>query len=284
MKNIKKIVLFGFGAFVLLVVIILVIPSSDKKEEIQTTEGSVPSVSPAVSSKTTVKATPKLQESGVYAVVKVVDGDTLDLNINGKVERIRLIGMNTPETVDPRKPVECFGKEASNRAKELLIGKSVKIESDPAGDTRDKYDRLLLYIFLSDGTNFAKKMIMEGYAYEYTYDGPYKYQAEFKEAQRYAEQNKLGLWAPGVCQSATPVPTQTPAQTPIQSSTVTPAQTPISGGGGGQTYTCSSNTYNCGDFKTKAEAQYVFELCGGANNDIHRLDQDSDGEACETLP
>lgn len=282
MKNIKKIVLFGFGAFVLLVVIILIVPSSDKKEEVQIGK-SLPNISPVASSKVTVKATQKPQVSGEYAVVKVVDGDTLDLNINGKVERIRLIGMNTPETVDPRKPVECFGKEASNRAKELLIGKSVKIESDPAGDIRDKYDRLLLYIFLSDGTNFAKKMIMEGYAYEYTYDVKYKYQAEFKQAQKYAEDDKLGLWAPGVCQSTAPAPTQNPAQTPIQSQTVTPTQTPISGGGG-QTYTCSSNTYNCGDFKTKAEAQYVFELCGGANNDIHRLDQDSDGEACETPP
>lgn len=272
MKNIKKIVLFGFGAFVLLVVIILIVPSSDKKEEIQTTESSVPSVSPAVGSKTTVKATQKPQESGVYAVVKVVDGDTLDLNINGKVERVRLIGMNTPETVDPRKPVECFGKEASNRAKGLLTGKSVKIEADPNGDTRDKYDRLLLYIFLSDGTNFAKKMIMEGYAYEYTYDSPYKYQAEFKEAQRYAEQNKLGLWAPGACQSTAPAPTQT--------QTVTPTQTPTSGG---TTYNCSSNTYNCTDFTTKAEAQNVFNQCGGVNNDVHKLDQDGDGEACETL-
>jgi len=271
MKNIKKIVLFGFGAFVLLVVIILVVPSSDKKEEVQM-EQNLPSVSPVVSSKATVKATQKPQATGEYSVVKVVDGDTLDLNINGKVERVRLIGMNTPETVDPRKPVECFGKEASNRAKELLTGKSVKIEADPTGDTRDKYDRLLLYIFLGDGTNFAKKMIMDGYAYEYTYDVKYKYQAEFKEAQIYAEQNMLGLWAPGVCQSTAPVPTQT--------QTTTPTQTPS----GGQTYTCSSNTYNCTDFTTKAEAQRVFDLCGGVSNDIHRLDQDADGEACETLP
>ena len=281
MKNIKKIVLFGFGALVLLVVVILVIPSSDKKEEAQTGQN-VPSVSPVASSKATAKATQKPQASGENSVVKVVDGDTLDLNINGKVERVRLIGMNTPETVDPRKPVECFGKEASNRAKELLTGKSVKIEYDPNGDTRDKYDRLLLYIFLGDGTNYAKKMIMDGYAYEYTYDVKYKYQSEFKQAQKYAEDNKLGLWAPNACQSTAPAPTQTTTPTPIQSQTVIPTQTPISDGG--QTYTCSSNAYNCGDFKTKAEAQYVFELCGGTSNDIHELDRDGDGEACETLP
>ncbi|MDP3763789.1 MAG: thermonuclease family protein [bacterium] len=271
---IKKI---GIGVaifFAFIVILVIVVPSSDKKEEVQT-EQSLPSVSPVVSNKAVVavKATQKPQVLGEYLVTKVVDGDTVGLNINGKVETVRLIGMNTPETVDPRKPVECFGKEASNRAKELLTGKSVKIESDPNGDTRDKYDRLLLYIFLGDGTNYAKKMIMDGYAYEYTYNVKYKYQAEFKQAQKYAEDNKLGLWAPGVCQSTAPAPTQTQA--------TTPTQTPASGG---QTYTCSSNTYNCTDFTTHAEAQHVFELCGGVNNDIHELDRDSDGEACETLP
>ena len=100
----------------LLVVVILVIPS-DKKEETQTGQN-LPSESPVVSSKTTVKVTQKPPVFGEYAVVKVVDGDTVDLNINDKVERIRLIGMNTPETVDPRKPVECFGKEASNRSRQ----------------------------------------------------------------------------------------------------------------------------------------------------------------------
>ncbi len=254
----------------LLVVVILAVPS-DKKGEVQTGQ-SLPSESPVVSSKATAKVTQKPSASGEYAVVKVVDGDTVDLSINGKIERVRLIGINTPETVDPRKPVECFGKEASNRAKELLTGKSVKIEADPNGDTRDKYDRLLLYIFLGDGTNYAKKMIMDGYAYEYTYDSAYKYQAEFKQAQKYAQDNKLGLWAPNACPSTTPVPTQT---------TTTPTQTPTNGG---QTYTCSSNTYSCTDFTTRAEAQHVFDLCGGASNDIHKLDQDGDGEACETLP
>ncbi|MBI2669747.1 MAG: hypothetical protein HYX20_01180 [Candidatus Yanofskybacteria bacterium] len=85
MKNIKKIVLFGFGAFVLLVVVILIVPSSDKKEGVQTVQN-LPSVSPSVSAspvvsnKATVKATQKPQASGEYAVVKVVDGDTVDLN------------------------------------------------------------------------------------------------------------------------------------------------------------------------------------------------------------
>lgn len=130
----------------------------------------------------------------VYDVVRVVDGDTLDISIDGKVERVRLIGINTPETVDPRKPVECFGVEASNKAKELLIDKKVVLESDSSQGDRDKYDRLLRYVFLEDGTNINLLLVKSGYAYEYTYNLPYRYQAEFKEAQKYASTRKSGLW------------------------------------------------------------------------------------------
>lgn len=142
------------------------------------------------------KATPP----NLFEVVRVVDGDTIDVDINGKKERLRLIGINTPETVDPRKPVECFGIEASNKAKSILEGHRVKLESDITQGDFDKYGRLLRYVFLEDGTNFNLLMIKEGYAYEYTYGTPYKYQAEFKQAQKYAEQNKLGLWG-DVCQN-----------------------------------------------------------------------------------
>jgi micrococcal nuclease len=136
---------------------------------------------------------------GFDQVSKVVDGDTIDVTVNGETARVRLIGINTPETVDPRKPVECYGKEASDFAKETLTGKKVRLEADPTQTDRDKYDRLLRYVFLEDGTNFNELMVARGYAYEYTYDAPYKYQKEFKAAQKFAEDNKRGLWAEGVC-------------------------------------------------------------------------------------
>ena len=134
-----------------------------------------------------------------YPVVKVVDGDTIDVKIDGKVERLRLIGMDTPETVDPRKPVQCFGLEASKKAKELLLGQSIALERDSSQGERDKYKRLLRYVFLLDGTNFNKYMISEGYAHEYTYDKPYKYQLEFKQAERVARNNNKGLWSLETC-------------------------------------------------------------------------------------
>ncbi len=139
--------------------------------------------------------------SDLYEVVKVVDGDTVDVLINGEVERLRLIGINTPESVDPRKPVECFGIEASNRAKELLEGQKVYLEKDDTQDNRDKYDRLLRYIWREDGLFYNLEIIKQGYAYEYTYQIPYTYQDKFKVAEEYARKNKLGLWADGVCQT-----------------------------------------------------------------------------------
>lgn len=132
-------------------------------------------------------------------VSKVVDGDTIDVIMNGQKKRVRLIGMNTPETVDPRRPVQCFGKEASNHARELLSGKTIYLEADPTQANTDKYNRLLRYVWLDAETNFNKLMIADGYAYEYTYDIPYKYQIEFKQAQQSAENAQRGLWSPSTC-------------------------------------------------------------------------------------
>jgi micrococcal nuclease len=140
-------------------------------------------------------------QNGLHKVIRVIDGDTAIIKINGKNKTVRLIGINTPETVDPRRPVECFGIEASNKAKEVLTGKSVRLEADDIVGERGKYGRLLFYVFLEDGTNFNKMMISEGYAYEYTYNLPYKCQGEFKQAEKDARENKRGLWADGVCQN-----------------------------------------------------------------------------------
>lgn len=162
-----------------------------------------------LSTQTKLSTTPTIQISQqptevnintpLYPVVKVVDGDTIAVKINGKKTTVRLIGINTPETVDPRKPVQCFGKEASNHAKEILTGKEVKLVADPTQDDKDKYGRLLRYVFLADGTNFNLQQIAEGYAFEYTYDIPYQYQPEFKQAQQQARENNKGLWAKDTC-------------------------------------------------------------------------------------
>ncbi|MEK7450833.1 MAG: thermonuclease family protein [Patescibacteria group bacterium] len=137
---------------------------------------------------------------GPYKTVWVIDGDTIKVLINNKEETIRLIGIDTPEVVDPRKPVQCFGIEASNKAKEILQSRMVLLEPDAASGDVDQYHRLLRYVFLEDGTNFNKLMIEKGYAHEYTYkDNQYKYRNEFIEKEKEARENKRGLWADNAC-------------------------------------------------------------------------------------
>jgi micrococcal nuclease len=130
-----------------------------------------------------------------YPVVKVVDGDTVDIAVNGKTERLRLIGINTPETVDPNKPVECFGPQASANAHKLLDGAEVKIAPDPSQDDKDIYGRFLRYVWRSDGLFYNLEAIKDGFAFEYTFKNPYQYQKEFQAAQKSAQTNQLGLWS-----------------------------------------------------------------------------------------
>jgi len=147
----------------------------------------------------TVKTTPIKMQKKSYPASKVIDGDTIQIGIDGKPRAIRLIGVDTPESVDPRKPVQCFAAEATKRAKEVLGGKKMFLESDPTQGDKDKYNRLLRYVFLEDGTNFGKLMISEGYAHEYTYKVPYKYMEEFKQSEKEAREAKRGLWADDAC-------------------------------------------------------------------------------------
>lgn len=219
-------------------------------------------------------------------VVKVVDGDTVTVEIDGVRETIRIIGINTPETVDPRKPVECFGQEASARAHELLDNQTVALEAEETQGERDKYDRLLRYIFLSNGSDFGKQMISEGYAYEYTYATAYTYQQDYRASQLEAESAGRGLWGPNACGDAgensgtsqESITEQAPVAV-VNDPEPEPVQPTIAN------CSCSANIYNCGDFSTHAQAQAVYACCmSQVGYDVHRLDGDSDGQVCESLP
>ncbi len=126
-------------------------------------------------------------------VAKVVDGDTIGL-INGQT--VRFIGIDTPETVDPRRPVGCFGKEASNETKSLLVNKEVILQKD-VSDT-DKYNRLLRYIFLPLDNGqilFVNDyLVREGFAKVLTYPPDVKYNEQLRQAEKEARENNRGLW------------------------------------------------------------------------------------------
>ncbi len=139
-------------------------------------------------------------EGEVAKLVRVVDGDTIVVLIDGVEKKVRMIGINAPESVDPRRKVECFGKEASDYFKMLLlVGSDVILVADASQDDVDRYGRLIRYVMLTDGTDVNAKMIIDGYAYEYTYKVPYQKQAEYKINQVSAESDRRGLWSKETC-------------------------------------------------------------------------------------
>ncbi len=153
------------------------------------------------------EASAQVPEYEWHRVIRVIDGDTFVAEVNGTSTTIRLIGLDTPEVVDPRKPVQCFGQAASNEAKKLLAQGFVRLEYDASQGALDKYRRVLAYAYLPansrpEGIMLNRYMIAEGFGHEYTYRFPYKYQEEFKAAERSAREQKKGLWADGVCENA----------------------------------------------------------------------------------
>ena len=135
---------------------------------------------------------------GSYPVVSVVDGDTIKVRMSGRVESVRLIGIDAPETNAPGRPVQCFGPEATAKAKEVLAGKAVRLEYDESQGRRDRFDRLLAYAWVDD-VLYNEWVIRQGYAREFTYSAPYRYQATFKAAEAEARAAGRGLWAAETC-------------------------------------------------------------------------------------
>lgn len=131
---------------------------------------------------------------GPFPVGSVTDGDTIRVIINGKSIPVRLIGMDTPEVTDPRKPVQCFGREASRRAHELMDGTPVWLEYDPSQSRHDRYGRTLAYVWLNETTLVNERMVNEGFAHEYTYQAPYMYRDAFRDAEQAARTAARGLW------------------------------------------------------------------------------------------
>jgi micrococcal nuclease len=124
-------------------------------------------------------------------VVRVVDGDTIVVVMDGVESRLRYIGVNTPETVDPRRPVECYGREASQRNRELVEGQTVELEKDVS--ETDQYDRLLRYVWVN-GDMVNAILVREGYALASTYPPDVKYQELFLDLEQEAREAGRGLW------------------------------------------------------------------------------------------
>ncbi len=146
-----------------------------------------------------------------HTVIRVIDGDTFEID-NG--ETVRLIGVDTPETVHPSKPVEYYGKEASEATKNLIEGKSIRLEIDV--QERDQYGRLLAYVFVPAeyGDIFANAwLVQNGYAQVFTYPPNVKYVEVFQHLQGEAQRNNVGLWNEDVTTTIVSTPAPKPTVT-----------------------------------------------------------------------
>lgn len=136
-------------------------------------------------------------DKNLLTVTRIIDGDTVVLN-DGRT--VRYLGMDTPESVDPKKPVQCLAEAASAKNKELVLGQYVSLIYDQ--EKIDKYGRTLAYVFVGD--NFINLELVDlGLARAYPYAPNYAHRQDFADAQSRAQQNKVGLWS-GICDSYTP--------------------------------------------------------------------------------
>lgn len=133
-------------------------------------------------------------QPGYYSIDHFIDGDTIAVSVNGRAEEVRFIGVDTPETHDPRKPVQCYGPTAAAYTKAEIGNHKVKLVADPLDTNRDRYGRLLRYVYLPDGTLLNLKLIRTGHGFYYPYF-PFSKKAEFSKAEQQAQSNDLGLWA-----------------------------------------------------------------------------------------
>ncbi|HST05696.1 MAG TPA: thermonuclease family protein [Chloroflexia bacterium] len=235
----------------------------------------------------TITVAPTPTPSGLVLVQaelsRVVDGDTIDVVMGGQTMRVRLIGMDTPETNGA--PI-CYGQEATAYTQHLLdaVGGKLWLEKDIS--ETDRYGRLLRYVWLTSptesapGTMLDEQLVADGYAQVSTFPPDVKYVDRLVEAERTAKAAKRGLW--GACERF-----GAPLAAPTATNVALPPTT-VRGGGLGQNgdlpYDPFGPDRDCSDFATHDEAQRFFIAAGGPAKDPHRLDADHDGIACETLP
>ncbi len=191
-----------------------------------------------------------LVEGETAVVQTVIDGDTIDVELNGRSYRVRYIGVDTPERGDP------FYAEATQANRQMVAGKEVILVKDVS--ETDQYGRLLRYVYLPDGTFVNAELLRQGVAQIVTYPPDVAMQEQFQIIQSEARAAGRGLWS------------QSQPADPAAPSDCT---------------TCERNAHNCGDFPTQSAAQACYDYCWNlTGEDIHRLDGGGDGVVCESLP
>jgi micrococcal nuclease len=132
-------------------------------------------------------------QPGFYRVTRFVDGDTIAVDMNGHEEKVRFIGVDTPETHKPNTPVQCYGPAAAAYTKNSIGSQPVRLVADELSSNRDRYDRLLRYVYLPDGRLLNEMLIANGFGFYYPYF-PFTKAQEFNGAELAAQARKAGLW------------------------------------------------------------------------------------------
>ena len=221
--------------------------------------------------------TPKISKK-LYQVLEVVDGDTIKIS---EIGTLRLIGIDTPETKDPRKVVQCFGKEASNRATELLANKKVYLEFDETHSKLDKYQRTLAYVFREDGYFYNLEVVKDGFAHSYK-EYPHPKLDEFNLAENSARNDKKGFWADNTCSGNTEqgvsgevakAPVSPTGGTKEKAVEIPKAE--IAKPAAGNFDSNNDGKVTCADFKGQVKDPNILAI-------YPKLDGNSDGVGCES--
>lgn len=223
-------------------------PQNSSEVKSLSVENIYPTIAIRITSPVTSTTSPMSYES--VKVSRVIDGDTVELS-DGR--RVRYIGIDTPETGDPRRGVQCYGREAYEKNRELVEGKMVELEKDVS--ETDKYGRFLRYVYINN-VLVNELLVEEGYAYSSSYPPDVKYQDNFLEAQKLAREENKGLWG-STCSNA-------------------PTANTLGISGGGFACDCDKS---CKDIASCEEAQFQLKTCGCKNRD-----GDGDGIACDGAP
>jgi micrococcal nuclease len=193
-------------------------------------------------------------------VINVIDGDTVDVLLDGREYRLRYIGVDTPERDEP------YYSEATRFNRDLVDNQTVILVKD-VSDV-DQYGRLLRYVYLEDGTFVNAELISGGYARIVTFPPDVAEVENLRVLQNDARNAGRGLW--GI---------DTFSAEGESSTSGGFSDAPIG------CQRCDSNIYNCSDFETQSEAQACYNYCYDvAGEDIHRMDGGGDGVVCESLP
>jgi len=189
-------VLFSLGSIVFIFVWVFYLTVQIEQSNILGTISEIPEhvvITPTSILTSTPVMTPSPTQNE-YLVTRVIDGDTIEIVFGGGVKKVRYIGIDTPETVDPRRGVGCYGKEAAQKNKELVEGKAVKLERD-VSDT-DSFGRLLRYVYV--GKRMVNETLLEeGYAHASAYPPDIAYKEVFEAKEEQAKTEQKGLW--GLC-------------------------------------------------------------------------------------